>query len=91
MMADHDYAEIAAMLRAWANCPPYLTPPKSPVEYGYLNIADAITALLAERDALREAAKTALGEMCRTKAPRNSFTDAVDALDAALNQGGGNG
>jgi hypothetical protein len=30
------------------------------------------------------AARTALDEMVQTVAPRNSFTDAVDALDAAL-------
>lgn len=42
--------------------------------------ADAATQL----DALRLAGQTALDEMCRTVAPRDSFTDAVDALDAAL-------
>lgn len=31
------------------------------------------------------ASKVALGEMCRTVAPRDSFTDAVDGLDRALN------
>jgi len=42
----------------------------------------------AERaqQALRAAAKTALTEMCNTVAPRNSFTDAVDALSAALTE-----
>jgi hypothetical protein len=45
--------------------------------------------LEAERDASREAAKIALDEMCRTVAPRDSFTDAVDALDAALAPKGG--
>ena len=39
--------------------------------------ADAVRALVA-------AATLALHEMCNTVAPRNSFTDAVDALDAAL-------
>jgi len=33
---------------------------------------------------LRAAAELALKEMCNTVAPRDSFTDAVDALDAAL-------
>lgn len=33
---------------------------------------------------LHRAAENALKEMCNTVAPRNSFTDAVDALDAAL-------
>lgn len=33
---------------------------------------------------LAEAAKVALDEMCRTTAPRDSFTDAVDRLDAAI-------
>lgn len=40
--------------------------------------------LVSENHRLRAAAKLALHEMCNTKAPRNSFTDAVDALDAAL-------
>lgn len=43
-----------------------------------------IAALAAERDALRAAAMVAFDEMCKTTAPRNSFTEAVDALDAAL-------
>ena len=30
------------------------------------------------------AARVALNEMCHTTAPRNSFTDAVDRLDAAI-------
>jgi len=38
-----------------------------------------------ETCALRPAATLALFEMRHTVAPRNSFTDAVDALDAALN------
>lgn len=33
---------------------------------------------------LRRAAENALKEMCNTVAPRSSFTDAVDKLDAAL-------
>jgi hypothetical protein len=33
---------------------------------------------------LLAAARLALNEMCNTVAPRNSFTDAVDALDAAI-------
>lgn len=44
----------------------------------------ALASMTAERDALAEAARKALREMCNTIAPRNSFTDAVDALDAAL-------
>jgi hypothetical protein len=45
---------------------------------------DRITALEAQNRALREAGSRALTEMCNTVAPRQSFTDAVDALDAAL-------
>ena len=37
-------------------------------------------------DDLLRAAKRALDEMCKTTAPRNSFTDAVDALDAAISK-----
>jgi hypothetical protein len=33
---------------------------------------------------LLAAARVALSEMCHTTAPRNSFTDAVDRLDAAI-------
>lgn len=40
----------------------------------------------AELEALREAAAEALFEMRHTVAPRHSFTDAVDRLDAALTQ-----
>lgn len=50
--------------------------------------ANRVTAKLMEAEraqqALRAAAETALTEMCNTVAPRNSFTDAVDALSAAL-------
>lgn len=42
-----------------------------------LHIAEAFPEIVA-------AAQNALKEMCHTVAPRNSFTDAVDALDAAL-------
>jgi hypothetical protein len=42
------------------------------------------TDLLAYYDRLYAAAKKALHEMVHTSAPRNSFTDAVDELDAAL-------
>lgn len=37
-----------------------------------------------ETTALVAAAQLALTEMCNTPAPRDSFTQAVDALDAAL-------
>lgn len=37
-----------------------------------------------EIERLRTAARLALEEMCNTVAPRDSFTDAVDALDEAL-------
>jgi hypothetical protein len=37
-----------------------------------------------QRDTLAESAKKALKEMCNTTAPRSSFTDSVDELDAAL-------
>ncbi len=35
---------------------------------------------------LRQAARTALKEMCNTVAPRDSYTNAVDDLDAALTE-----
>jgi hypothetical protein len=38
----------------------------------------------SSEDALVAAARVALDEMCRTNAPRVSFTDAVNRLDAAL-------
>lgn len=38
-----------------------------------------------EIDRLRAAARRALEEMRHTVAPRNSFTDVVDELDAILN------
>jgi hypothetical protein len=37
-----------------------------------------------EIEELLNAARWALREMCMTNAPRNSFTDAVDRLDAAI-------
>lgn len=40
--------------------------------------------IASEIMALRNAAESALHEMCHTVAPRDSFTDTVDALDAAL-------
>jgi hypothetical protein len=40
--------------------------------------------LIASAPDLLEAAKKALAEMSLTSAPRNSFTDAVDALDEAI-------
>ncbi len=40
----------------------------------------------ADIEMLRHAAKIALDEMCKTIAPRNSFTDAVDLLDAAISR-----
>lgn len=43
-----------------------------------------IVCAVNAHDALVAAAEKALYEMCHTVAPRNSFTDAVDALDAAL-------
>ena len=43
-----------------------------------------LAASQARMERLREAARVALDEMCRTSAPRNSFTDAVDQLDAAI-------
>jgi uncharacterized protein (UPF0335 family) len=51
---------------------------------GAQQMRDALNAALADVATLREAAKLALHEMCNTNAPRNSFTDAVDALDTAL-------
>jgi hypothetical protein len=55
--------------------------PSNPYKCG---TCDASKHLRAEAEQLRAAAETALKEMCNTVAPRNSFTDAVDALDAAL-------
>jgi hypothetical protein len=40
--------------------------------------------LIAAAPELLKAAQEALHEMCNTFAPRDSFTDAVDALDAAI-------
>ena len=51
--------------------------------------AQFILDVLDELDAMREllpAAKDALREMCNTSASRNSFTDAVDRLDAAITE-----
>ena len=45
---------------------------------------EANAALIASAPALLEAAKKALAEMSLMSAPRNSFTDAVDALDEAI-------
>lgn len=45
--------------------------------------------LIAAAPDLLAAAKKALDEMCRTIAPRNSFTDAVDLLDAAITKAEG--
>lgn len=39
-------------------------------------------------ETLIDAAKAALEEMCHTTAPRDSFTDAVDGLDAAIRAAG---
>lgn len=44
-------------------------------------------AVRLEREAAKPliyAAEKALHEMCHTNSPRESFTDAVDALDAAI-------
>jgi hypothetical protein len=52
-----------------------------------VRIADAVEGWRrdrAQRDALLAAARLALEEMRHTVAPRNSFTDAVDALDRAI-------
>lgn len=56
------------------------------------DIGDAIRsyaeeAVRLEREAAKpliDAAEKALHEMCHTNSPRESFTDAVDALDAAI-------
>lgn len=45
---------------------------------------EANANLIAAAPDLLEAAILALDEMCNTSAPRSSFTDAVDALDAAI-------
>jgi len=45
---------------------------------------EAVFRLRKQRDELLAAARLALAEMVTTVAPRNSFTDAVDALDAAI-------
>jgi len=46
-------------------------------------------ALFMAAPDLLEAAIKALDEMCRTNSPRNSFTDAVDLLDAAITKAEG--
>ncbi len=53
------------------------------------DVCDANARLIAAAPELYEAAARALEEMCRTTAPRTSFTDAVDALDAALSKARG--
>ncbi|HXI47170.1 MAG TPA: hypothetical protein VNH39_01185 [Steroidobacteraceae bacterium] len=45
--------------------------------------------LIAAAPELYEAAVRALEEMCHTTAPRSSFTDAVDTLDAAITKARG--
>lgn len=53
--------EICDMLKAWqewiCSVDDRTPPPLSPVEYGYVNIADAISSLLADNARLREALK----------------------------------
>lgn len=49
----------------------------------------ANACLLRSAPDLLEAAIAALEEMRHTNAPRNSFTDAVDALDAAISKARG--
>lgn len=51
--------------------------------------AKANASLYASAPELLSAAKLALDEMCRTAGPRNSFTDAVDLLDAAISKAEG--
>jgi Leu/Phe-tRNA-protein transferase len=48
-------------------------------------VGSAFVVLASDYQKLEAAAKAALHEMCHTISPRNSFTDAVDRLDAALN------
>lgn len=45
---------------------------------------EANVLAIAALPELLTAARAALDEMCHTTAPRSSFTEAVDALDAAL-------
>jgi len=51
--------------------------------------AEANARLIAAAPELYEAAVRALEEMCHTTAPRSSFTDAVDTLDAAITKARG--
>lgn len=54
--------------------------------WGYVERAvnEALARPPVEPNELLAAARVALDEMCKTSAPRNSFTDAVDRLDAAI-------
>lgn len=52
------------------------------IESNERQLADAM--LRAAAPELLEAARLAWQEMCHTTSPRNSFTDALDALDAAI-------
>lgn len=56
----------------------------SPVRGGSPEEADFNARLIAAAPDLLAAAKAAIHEMCRTTAPRTSFTDTVDMLDAAI-------
>ena len=47
-------------------------------------VAMLLRGMAAEIEGLRAVAAKALHEMCHTTAPRNSFTDVVDELDAIL-------
>lgn len=49
-----------------------------------LDAVNIARALERELNELLEAAQVALNEMTHTVAPRDSFTNAVDALDAAI-------
>lgn len=54
-------------------------------EGGWVKLADVLAASQCQTELLA-AAKQALYEMCHAVAPRTSYTDAVDALDAAISK-----
>jgi len=68
---------------------PTAGPPLAYLPPGREDVQKANARLIAAAPDLLGAAKLALHEMCNTVAPRNSFTDAVDALDAAITKAEG--
>lgn len=52
----------------------------------YENLIERLGDRESQLAEARRILKLALHEMCHTSAPRNSFTDTVDAIDAFLSQ-----